>query len=382
MSVKGKLLLFFVVLITVLITSCGEKSDTSSPLECVNDAIENQECGIDNLGTQARTCIENKWSDWSECEMPLECANDATENQECGIDDLGTQARICVENKWSDWSDCEMPITTCTKGDTKEGDSCGVNGVMIQVCNNEEWANALCHEIDGDTRSFTVYIKTENDAVTSYLIDAAESAWNYFASVHLGLKEQVGGAVGYHAALRFENIQVPKNAEIIEAKLSFYPNSDVENQKVRINIYAEKSISSIPFDISNYDTNRPDQRLKTTVKVPEDTNNPESWRIECVSDCCKDEPDCTRLWRYDCPQRKLDCWKKDIRFTVPHDLSPVISEVKALDGWEFGNTITLFLESALNLNDGDEVGTRSINDFDERGLEFGPSLMIKYRVIE
>jgi hypothetical protein len=366
---------FLVFLSIFVITSCNNDL-------CKSGNLEIQKCGTESKGSQSRVCISGEWSVWEECYIPSECLNGEIENQECGEDNKGSQTRTCINDKWSDWSECEMPIISCSDNEIKEGDSCGVNGVITQICNNGEWGEEICNEIDGEVRSFTVYIKTENDAVTSYLMDPNESAWNYFDSVHLGLREQAGGEVAYHPALRFENIQIPKNSEIIDAKLSFYPNSDVDNDKVRINIYAENSINSEPFDTSNYDTNRPDQRLKTTIKVPQNTNNPESWRIECVSDCCKDEPDCDRLWRYDCPQRKLDCWKKDTLITVPHDLSPIISEVISLNDWKAGNPITLFLESALNLNDGDQVGTRTINDFDDRGIEYNPSLTIKYKIVE
>jgi len=351
------------------------------PIECSNDEIENQNCGIDNKGTQNRLCKDNKWEEWSECEMPSECTNDEIENQNCGIDNKGTQNRLCKDNKWEEWSECEMPNESCIDNEVKEGSQCGINGIEIQVCRDGNWSEVICHENDGEYRSFTVYIKTENNAITSYLMDAVNSAWNYFNSIHIGLRgDNNSNAVAYHPALRFENIQLPQNAEVVDVSLSFYPNSDVDNDKVRINIYAENSVSSMEFDVSDYNNNRPDQRLKTTLKVPADTSNPESWRIQCVSDCCKDEPDCNRLWRYDCPQRKLDCWKKDIRFVIPYDLSPIISEVISLDNWVNGNPVTIFFESALDLNNGDEIGSRTINDFDERGIEYNPSLTIKYKV--
>ena len=357
-------------------------SDCVIPTTCEENKVEEQVCGENNTGKQNRTCTNNTWSDWSDCVIPTICEENKTEEQACGENNAGKQNRTCTSNTWSDWSECVLETTGCTNNQIQEGEICGVNGVLVKVCNNETWSEELCHEIDGEFRTFTVYIKTENDAITSYLMDAAQSAWNYFSSVHLGLREQTGGEVGYHPALRFENIQIPLNTELVETTLSFYPNSNVENDKVRINIYGEKVLNSEEFDTANYLSNRPDQRLRTTVKVPENTNNPESWRIECVSDCCKDEPDCNRLWRYDCPQRKLDCWSTDTKYNVPHDLSPIIEEITSIENWNVGNTITLFLESALNLNDGDSIGTRSINDFDERGIEYNPSLTIKYKFVD
>jgi len=310
------------------------------------------------------------------------CKEKEVKTQKCGENNLGKQTRTCTNNSWTEWSECVLENTDCTNNEMQEGEACGVNGVLVKVCNNETWSEELCHEINGNERSFTVYIKTENDAITSYLMDAAQSAWNYFNSIHLGLREQTGGPVGYHPALRFENIQLPLNAELLETTLSFYPSNNVDNDKIRINIYGEKTLSSEAFDTSNYLNNRPDQRSKTTVKAPANTNGPNSWVTECISDCCRDEPGCDRKWHYACPQRKLDCWSTDTRFEVPHDLSPIIEEIRSIENWSVGNTITLFLESALNLNDGDSIGTRTINDFDERGNEYNPSLTIKYRVVE
>jgi len=157
------------------------------------------------------------------------------------------------------------------------------------------------------------------NSATAYLMDPPSSSWNYTPKTIIKLGLNKTPVVAYWTALRFIDIQVPKGATITSAKLSFFPSNDVDNSKIRINIYGEKKADSKIFDITNYDSNRPDQRSKTAVKVPADTHNPESWRIHCIQNCKVTDD-------YDCPQRELDCWNRETKYTAPHDLSTIIQE--------------------------------------------------------
>ena len=212
-------------------------------------------------------------------------------------------------------------------------------------------------------------IGTSDDALASYLMDGPSSSWNIFSgtSVPVGRHFDIGN-VSYRTAFRFPGVLIPQGAVIEAATLAFYPTNEVDSSKnLWLSIYAESAANSAPFDPSNTNSGRPDQRLRTTAHI-------DRWLVRCNDDC-------TDITEYDCPQRKLDCWNRDIQFTCPKDLSDLVQEVINIPEWESGNAITIFLDNAATDQDGEKYkGRRSITAWDEeRGLELRPTLTITYR---
>lgn len=133
-----------------------------------------------------------------------------------------------------------------------------------------------------------------------------------------------------------------------------------------INVYAEKAGASAPFDPTNYDAGRPDQRAKTTAFI-------DHWLVRCNDGC-------TDLGEYDCPQRKLDCWDKGTAFTCPKNLKDLVQEVVSLPDWAEGNALTIFFVNAATDADGPKYqSARAITGFDAaRGPAFAPKLVVAW----
>ena len=224
----------------------------------------------------------------------------------------------------------------------------------------------------GDTgtgaRTVSATLAADADAISAYLM--VGTAWNLFygATVYLGRRPDAPN-VSYHTALRFTDVAIPPGATILSARLSFHGTNEVDStNNLWINVYAERAANSAPFDPANYKTNRPDQRLKTTAHI-------DHWLLRC-NDACTD------LSEFNCPQRKLDCWNRNTRVTVPHELTSIVQEVVDGANWAAGNALTLLLVNAATDQDGAKyTKSRTITGYDPaRGTQFAPRLEVTYEL--
>ena len=158
----------------------------------------------------------------------------------------------------------------------------------------------VINNLDGSV-TVNVTLNNEKDVVSSYLMDAGTSSWNYFYGdfVNIGfrvydlLEDQY---VAYHTAFRFTDVEVPAGATIEKAELSFHPTNEVDSSKrMYLRLAMEKTNNSSMFDTTNYDSGRPDQRTKTENVVAE-------WLLRCqdINNCYDPESSY-------CKQRALDC---------------------------------------------------------------------------
>jgi hypothetical protein len=171
--------------------------------------------------------------------------------------------------------------------------------------------------------------------------------------------------VSYSTALRFENVAIPKGATVASARLRFYPTNEVDSSNALwLNVYAERAENSAPFDPSNYVSGRPDQRARTTAFI-------DHWLVRCNDSC-------TDLTEYDCPQRKRDCWNRDVLFEVPKDLAAMVKEVIDQPGWDSGHALTILIVNSAKDSDGPKYeSSRSITGFGpSRGAAYAPQLEI------
>lgn len=226
--------------------------------------------------------------------------------------------------------------------------------------------DGLMQDAEAGSGDMLVRVTSGDDALASYLMSG--SGWNIFSgeTVPVGRHFDVDH-VSYHTAFRFVGVAVPKGATIESARLRFYPTNEVDSSKsLWLNVYAERAGNSAPFDPTNYLTGRPDQRLRTTTFI-------DHWLVRCNGTC-------TDLTEWDCPQRKLDCWNRDVLFEVPKELAAIVQEVIDLPGWEPGHAITILLINAATDADGASYqGSRSITGFDPaRGPQFAPQLAIAF----
>ncbi|MGM0576033.1 MAG: hypothetical protein ACQEXJ_09925 [Myxococcota bacterium] len=210
--------------------------------------------------------------------------------------------------------------------------------------------------------------EVQTDAITSYLMDAAQSAWNVFAdgTVKLG-RHWDEGHVSYHTMLRFPGVEVPEGATIASATLSFHATNEVDSSnRLLLAVYAVDEADAAPWPPGQYETGRPDQRARTAARI-------EEWAIRCNDDC-------TDVTEYDCEQRKLDCWDREVRYACPKDLSAVVQEVVDREGWAPGNALALLLVNAAPEQAGEAYEkSRSVTGVDpERGPEYRPRLEITY----
>jgi hypothetical protein len=212
----------------------------------------------------------------------------------------------------------------------------------------------------------TATLASPDEAVASYLMDPAASAWNLFGGDTAPLGRHFGeGHVSYFTALRFTGLAVPAGATILSARLTVSPTNEVDsNNPLWLDVFAEKAGDSAPFDPANTATGRPDQRPRTSAEI-------DHWLVRCNAMC-------TDLTEFDCEQRKRDCWDREVRFTCPKDLAPLVQEVISGDGWASGNALTLLLINAATDEDGAKYeGFRSITGVDpERGPAYSPTLEV------
>ncbi len=221
-------------------------------------------------------------------------------------------------------------------------------------------------EADAGSGMVSVRVVSGDDALASYLMNASPAAWNLFSGATVPVGRHFDTAhVSYYTAFRFAGVNVPKGVTVASARLRFYPTNEVDSSlSLWLNVHAERTGDSAPFDPSNYVSGRPDQRVRTTSFV-------DHWLVRCNDSC-------TDLTEYDCPQRKLDCWNRDVVYEVPKDLSAMVQEVVGQPDWEPGNAITLLIINAATDADGSHYqSSRSITGFDpSRGAEFAPELAI------
>lgn len=205
-----------------------------------------------------------------------------------------------------------------------------------------------------------------DDALASYLISASPPAWNIFSGETVPLGRHFDtDHVSYHTALRFKAVAVPKGATVASARLRFYPTNEVDSSNALwLNVYAERAADSAPFDPSDYVSGRPDQRARTTAFI-------DHWLVRCNDSC-------TDLTEYDCPQRKRDCWNRDVMFEVPKDLAATVQEVIDQPGWDSGHALTILIVNAATDSDGPKyAASRAITGFDpSRGAVYAPQLEI------
>ncbi|MFO7736235.1 MAG: hypothetical protein R6W70_08510 [bacterium] len=234
---------------------------------------------------------------------------------------------------------------------------------------------------NGDgTSTASIMLNSETDAVSAYLMDPPSGSWNYFHgdTVKLGFKEISSDTfVAFHTALRFTHIPVENSTDIISSELSFLPHNNVDSSNtIYLNIYGEKQADSQEFDVSNYSSNRPDQRVKTE-------NHIEEWGINCIADTGLDP--CYGDEEY-CEQRAKDCWDKEIRYNIPRDISNIISEITELSQWKKGNSLTFIISGMYPSQMPDEEkpeysGNRTLIGYDissEKGKDYLPVLKITY----
>jgi hypothetical protein len=219
---------------------------------------------------------------------------------------------------------------------------------------------------DAGSGIVSVRVASGDAALASYLMNASPPAWNIFAGATVPVGRHFDTAhVSYHTAFRFVGVSVPKGVTVASARLRFYPTNEVDSShSLWLNVYAERTGNSAPFDPSNYVSGRPDQRVRTASFI-------DHWLVRCNASC-------TDLTEYDCPQRKRDCWNRDVVYEIPKDLSAMVQEVVDQPGWEPGNAITLLIINAATDADGSNYESfRSITGFDpSRGAEFAPELVI------
>lgn len=236
--------------------------------------------------------------------------------------------------------------------------------------------------IDNEDGSVTVNVtlNSEYDAAESYLMDAGTSSWNYFygSFLNIGFREYdvlEELYVAYHAAFRFTDVDVPAGSTIEKAEISFHPTNEVDSsQKMYLRLAMEKSGDSDPFDITNYDSNRPDQRPETDAVEAE-------WLLRCqdIEDCYDPESDY-------CKQRALDCWDRSVRYTVPKPLTEMVAEIIDSGDWERNNAMTVFITGTYPSEmPGEErpdySNYRAVTGFDtEKESSFYPVLSITFTV--
>ncbi|MFW6369188.1 MAG: hypothetical protein ACOC0J_01245, partial [Myxococcota bacterium] len=175
----------------------------------------------------------------------------------------------------------------------------------------------------------------------------------------------------YNTALRFEGVTIPPGAQIDSAVLSFHPTNEVDSSvRLLLNVYAEAAADSAPYDPTNYDEGRPDQRSRTEAFI-------DRWVIRCNSSCTDDT-------EYDCPQRQKDCWDREVRYEVPKDLAALLQEVVDTEGWQEGNAVSIFLFNAAGQGEtADWTGSRNITGYDEeKGEDYVPRLEVTWQRVE
>lgn len=236
----------------------------------------------------------------------------------------------------------------------------------------EQAREAVAESLSPDTAGpISLTITHPEDIVASYLMSG--TAWNYFSgkTVPLG-RHSATGNPSYFTAFRFRQVAVPQGASVVSAYLSFYPQNEVDsNNRLMINVYAEKTADSAIYNVQDYVQGRPDQRSKTTAKI-------DRWIVRCNADCSDDST--SPKYEYDCPQRKKDCWDRQTLYQVPKDLKALLQEVFAQPDWRAGNAISVFLFNAATDQDGEKYkSSRTLTGFDPTLQGKEPRLVIQFQ---
>ncbi len=141
-------------------------------------------------------------------------------------------------------------------------------------------------------------VLASDDSEESFLlgiVDPTSSDLEFGFDSHLNKGQQL-------SCMKFDNILVPRGASIAQAKLSFVAKTS-DSDAISLECYGEKSPSPTGFSETNLDISL---RTFTQTKVPW---LPEPWII-------------------------------DLNFDTP-DLSNVVEEIVAQDGWISGNSLVL-----------------------------------------
>ncbi len=226
-------------------------------------------------------------------------------------------------------------------------------------------------DVAPDEYTVVLQVVDPEDALSSYLMDPELGAWNIFAgeTVYWG-RRSAAPHVSYQTAFRFVDVAIPAGAEVLEATLAIYPHNAVDaSHKLALNVYAERVADSAPYDSGDYTSGRPDQRLRTSASV-------EGWVVRCVDPC-------REAVEFDCAQRVADCWTPETPYVIPKDLTDLVQEVIALDGWAAGNALSLFVVNMAGDSDYDLSrynDSRALVGFDADAPAHAPTLTVRYRV--
>ncbi|MEE2959290.1 MAG: hypothetical protein VYA34_00990 [Myxococcota bacterium] len=120
--------------------------------DCETGAQEQQSCGLNENGSQIRTCTDGAWGAFGDCADPDVCTTGATAQQACGLNENGSQIRTCTDGAWGAFGDCADP-DVCTTGATAQ-QACGDNnnGNQSRVCVNGQWSDwTACNTVLGCT---------------------------------------------------------------------------------------------------------------------------------------------------------------------------------------------------------------------------------------
>lgn len=241
--------------------------------------------------------------------------------------------------------------------------------VIAPIDINIEDQGALTDGLAPGEHEVIARVVDSQDALSSYLMDPEAGAWNIFAgeTVYFG-RRAAAPYVSYHTALRFQGVQIPARAEVLEATLRVTPHNAVDSSNaLALNVYAERVADSAPFESANYDSGRPDQRLRTAAFI-------DGWVVRCA-DPCREEIE------WDCEQRVADCWDPAVVYASPKDLAPLVQEVIELEGWQAGNALTVFVVNRAGDQDTHRYNdSRALIGFDEGSPERAPTLTIRYRL--
>ena len=381
---------------------CREGTCVALPASCTNRIQDEDESDVDCGGSSdCPRCIDGKkctlGSDcvggichekgW--CES-LPCANGKQDVGESDVDCGGLFCDACVIGKRCNVDrDCQSGVCdegicqaqSCTDGrrnqdetDIDCGGSCPKCGLTETCLVESDCAEGLLcianicvlpePETTADVRVVNAY-----DVAYSYTFGFGGSMINGGETFHLGRSLQGSSYVGITAALRFTNVQIPRGATITSAYVYWYPHNEVDSSiRLHQNIYAEKAANSMPFNFSNYDSGRPDQRTRTSASVME-------WIVRCNASC-------TEATEYDCPQRKADCWNRSIEYKVPKDLKALVQEVINLPDWAPGNAMSIIFTNVTRSDDVAQYnGNRTVTGYDvseARGAHLAPRLAVEF----
>jgi len=347
--------IFVVIFMTMFFVSC---TDSESTVDDQNSDADNTEIA-DKLELSDEEADEIQ--DVDGIQDMDETDTVADEDETAVADDMdivdATDEIVDLSDETSDAKTDETP------------DEDSPNTDHVEVINNA----------DGSV-TVNVTLNAEKDAVTSYLMDASSSSWNYFygSSVNIGFKVYSvldDQYVAYHSAFRFTDVDVPSGSTIESAKFSFHPTNEVDSsKKVYLRAAMEKSVNSAGFNVSDYTTNRPDQRTETDATVEETL-------LKCVElDDCYD-PESSY-----CKDRALDCWDRETRFTFRGELSDMVQEIIDTTGWAKKNAMTVFITgtypSAMSSGEKpDYSNNRSVTGYDtDKTASYYPVLSITFTV--